>query len=182
MTKVPLLALGMVITGLIICSVQMFFMRPTKNDLKAPINRYFFFAAFGFVVLYYLYIVSLTKTTSTNLILLTNFAPVFTLIVASFFWRKELSYMRNIQQIQSIFLVFVIGGIGSMLLFLNDLQYGAPGNLMGNLIALGVMLVDIFYIIGQIRYIKTYPTSYTGYIVGLIGLGGLLLSLPLLLI
>lgn len=155
--------------GALIASIQLFFLPKKRHFFQAPLNRYFFFTSFGFVVLFYLYLLSLTKTTGTNLILLANFAPVFTLIVASFFWRRELSYMKNFKYIRSIFLVFIVGGIGSMLLFFNDIQNGTSGNIAGNLIALSVMLVDIVYIIGQIRYMKSFPTSFTGYVVSVIG-------------
>jgi len=78
------------------------------------------------VLLYFFYTMSLSLTTSTNVVLLNNFAPVFTLIVALVIWRGEYAYLRSFKYIQQIVFVFLVGGIGSTLLFVNDIRLDNP--------------------------------------------------------
>jgi drug/metabolite transporter (DMT)-like permease len=97
---------------------------------------------------------SLIYTSSTNLIIFNNFAPLLALLVALVLWRDEIPYLKEKSHIFMIVFIFFLGGLGSSLLFYNDIVYGVEGSVKGDLFALLLMSIDVVLVIAQIRYVK----------------------------
>lgn len=98
--------------------------------------------------------ISLHLTSGTHFILLNNFAPVFALLVAIVFWRQQIPYLRHRHTQVVMLVIFLLGSLGSSLLFVDATRDSSAGAVEGDLWALGVIVTDVTLIIAQIRYIR----------------------------
>jgi len=121
---------------------------------KITINGYFVMIIISQAVFLYLMNSSLSLTASTHFILFNNFAPIFALLVAVLLWRNEIPYLQDKQHILWVFLIFLLGSLGSSLLFANTLLNPKAGNITGDLFALAAMVLDVMLVVSQIRYAK----------------------------
>lgn len=127
--------------------------RPT---LTLPYDGSFFALVVGQVGFFYFMNASLIYTSGTNLLLFNTFAPICALVVAAFFWRKDIPYLRQPKVMLMIFLLAVTGGIGSSLLIQNSLQTRDAWSAVGDILAMIAMFFDVLLVIGQIQYIKHF--------------------------
>ncbi|MEQ1849307.1 MAG: HD domain-containing protein [Candidatus Peribacteraceae bacterium] len=128
-------------------------------SLKLPYNHAFLMIVFGQVGFYYFLNASLLYTSATNLLLFNTFAPVIALIIAAFFWRKDIPYLRDPKVMLGIFLLAVMATIGSTLLIQNSSASDRPFSLFGDMLAMVAMFFDVLFVIGQIEYVKHFAKS-----------------------
>lgn len=147
-------ALGGVLTSVVILAIFLLFKQTSYWKPKLKFNTLFVVIIITEVLVIYFFNKSLLYTSSTNLIIFNNFAPLLALLVALVLWRKEIPYLKDRSNILAIVLVFFLGAIGSTLLFYNDILYGAKESIKGDMFALVVMAVDVVLVIAQIRYVK----------------------------
>jgi len=134
------------------------------------------------ILFIYFFNKSLLYTSSTNLIIFNNFAPLLALLVALVLWRKEIPYLKDKSHILAIMFVFFLGAIGSTLLFYNDIMYGAKESVQGDIFALLVMAVDVVLVIAQIRYVKYLQDNQSIFLSLYVYLFIFLLMLPVILL
>ena len=147
-------ALGGVLTSLFILFLFLLFQQKSYWKPKLKFNKLFAVIIITELLFIFFFNKSLLYTSSTNLIVFNNFAPLFALLVALVLWRNEIPYLKDRLHILAILFIFFIGAIGSSLLFYNDIMYGAKQSVKGDLFALLVMSVDMVLVIAQIRYVK----------------------------
>ncbi len=142
--------------GLLISLISLLFFWKQKShwNFKLKLNTLFFMIVITQLLFIYFFNISLRYTSSTNLIIFNNFAPLLALLVALVLWRKEIPYFKDRSHILAIIFVFFMGVMGSSLLFYNDIIYGQNGSIKGNILALLVMSIDVVLVISQIRYVK----------------------------
>jgi drug/metabolite transporter (DMT)-like permease len=109
---------------------------------------------------------------------LNNFAPVFALLVALVFWRQQIPYLRHRHTQRVMLVIFLIGSVGSSLLFVDAAQDSSASTIEGNLWAIGAVLTDVALVIAQIRYIR----QVTPLQVPLVNFYVFLLALPIFLL
>ena len=155
--RMLLLFLGGVIASLLAISL----LKKDKILLsyKLPVNKYLIIIMLLLIVLVFLVMKSLEYTSSTNFVLLNNFSPILALLIAYLFWRKEIIYFKSMVNISLMFLIFIMGSIGSSLLFYNDIISNNNGSLLGNYIAILFMVVDVVFVTSQIKYSKNILNS-----------------------
>ncbi len=141
-----------IIVGLLLAGVAR---RPLK--WKLPYNATFALIIVGEILFTYLINASLLYTSSTNVILLNNFAPVIALIIAAVLWRDTIPYLRDNRHVLAIFGTFIVGSLGSTLLFYNDIKFATDTHLYGDLLGTLTMLVDVVLVIAMIHYVKSLP-------------------------
>ncbi|MCK5538794.1 MAG: DMT family transporter [Bacteroidales bacterium] len=142
--------------GLLISLISLLFFWKQKShwNFKLKLNTLFFMIVITQLLFIYFFNISLRYTSSTNLIIFNNFAPLLALLVALVLWRKEIPYFKDRSHILAIIFVFFMGVMGSSLLFYNDIIYGQNGSIKGDILALLVMSIDVVLVISQIRYVK----------------------------
>jgi len=147
-------ALGGVMSSLFILSLFLLFQQTSYWKPKLRFNTLFALVVLSELLFIYFFNKSLLYTSSTNLIVFNNFAPLLALLVALVLWRNEIPYLKEKSHIFAIFFVFFVGVIGSNLLFYNDIMYGAEESLKGDMFALLVMSIDVVLVVVQIQYVK----------------------------
>ena len=147
-------ALGGVLISLFILFLFLLFQQKSYWKPKLKFNTIFAVIVVTEVLFIYFFNKSLVYTSSTNLIIFNNFAPLLALLVALVLWRNEIPYLKDSSHILAILFVFFIGASGSSLLFYNDIMYGAEESVKGDMFALLVMSIDVVLVIAQIRYVK----------------------------
>jgi len=144
---------------------------------RIPTNHLLALMVIGQGTIWFLMNSSLLYTSGTNTILINNFAPVLSLIVAVLLWRNQIPYLKQKKHILAVFGAFVLGSIGSTLIFYNDFKHATPGNLYGDFLAMLMMIVDVIAIIAMIRYslnLKANQSIYVNtWLCGLIFVGTL---------
>ena len=141
----------LIVSGTLFSLIILFFTK-TKNNYTIPINKYFVFLVISMSLLIFLIIKGLEQTSGTNFILINNFSPILALMIAFVFWRKKIIYLKKKENVVKIFLIFTLGSIGSTLLFYNDIVNNSSENNQGNFIAVIYMVVDVWFIVSQIKY------------------------------
>ncbi len=152
--RVFFIALGGVCISLFVLSLFLLFKQKSYWKPRLKFNILFAIIVLTEVLFIYFFNKSLLYTSSTNLIIFNNFAPLFALLVAVVLWRNEIPYLKDKSHILAIVFIFFTGAIGSSLLFYNDIIYGAKESLKGDMFALLVMSIDVVLVIAQIRYVK----------------------------
>ncbi len=175
-------ALGGVMSSLFILSLFLLFNQKSYWKPKLKFNMLFFVIILTEVLFIYFFNKSLVYTSSTNLIIFNNFAPLLALLVALVLWRNEIPYLKEKSNILAIVLVFFIGAIGSSLLFYNDIMYGAKESLKGDMFALLVMSIDVVLVIAQIRYVKYLQDNQSVFLTLYVYLFVLIVMLPIILL
>lgn len=168
--------------GILLSLFSLFFLKKSIlfKSYKVPFNAYLVSMSIGLAMLTFVMMESLQYTSGTTFILLNNFAPMFAILVALILWKNEIPYLRNRSNILKIIILFFIGGIGSSLLFYNDLTNGKDESLLGNIGGLIYMILDVGLIISQIKYSKLIKDGQS-YFVNLYVFGlGFLLLFPVL--
>jgi GTP pyrophosphokinase len=128
-------------------------------SFKLPYTSLFFVIVLGEMVFTYLMNSSLIYTSSTNVILLNNFAPVIALIIAALFWREQIPYLRQTRNLVAIFLLFIVGSLGSTLLFYNDIRFATAEHIWGDTLGMFMMITDVCLVIAMIRYVQKLPVG-----------------------
>ena len=122
---------------------------------QIPLNGTFMILLGSELAILFLFVTSLQYTSSTSFIILNNLGPIFALVIAVMFWRRELAYAQRASHLISIFGLFVLGSFGSSLLFVNDMaSQNLPYSVLGNSLALGFLIFDIAFTIAHIRYVR----------------------------
>jgi len=179
----PSLRLFLICLGALGISLLLYFTfgKITKQKLSIrSLNYYFFLIVGGALLFNYLSNISLTYTSSTNHILINNFAPIIALMIAAFLWRKEIPYLKKMNNIIYIFLIFIMGSLGGVLLFYNDIQYASDLVLYGNLLLILVMLSDVMVVIGEIKAVSTSKKNISSVLNVYVYTAMTLISLPFL--
>jgi len=144
-------AIGMTILFLIIKKI----LAPRKKEqLRLPKNIHLLNMIVGDAGWMYFTAAGLLYTTSTNMLLLQNFAPVLTLLIAAILWRHTIPYLKDSKHMVWIFLVFLLGSTGSSLIIFNSIQSPGVASVRGDILSIIMMMFDTLLIIGQIRFIK----------------------------
>jgi drug/metabolite transporter (DMT)-like permease len=130
-------------------------------QMRLPYSPAFLMIVFGQVGFYYFLNASLLYTSATNLLLFNTFAPVIALIIAAFFWRHRIPYLREPRVMLGIFLLAVLATIGSTLLIQSGVSDNRPFSLFGDILAMLAMLFDVLFVIGQIEYVKQFARTNT---------------------
>jgi guanosine-3',5'-bis(diphosphate) 3'-pyrophosphohydrolase len=163
--KVFLYSLGVMISSIILIFIyklieKLFKKKYSPKTLNIPFDKHLFFIIFSSFLVTYFMSLSLNITTSTNYLILNNFAPIFALIIAFIFWRLEIPYLKNKTTALSIFLVFFIGIMGVTSVLYDDL-FNKNLSILGGVYALMAMITEVLLVISQIRYSKKIST-YNG--------------------
>jgi|GEM_PF-106561 len=157
--RIFLKAIGGLVPSIMIGLFLFPLLQKRKASWSLPKNSLFVTIIVGEILFTYLINSSLLYTSSTNVILLNNFAPVISLIIAAILWRSSIPYLRKNRYVAAIFLAFVVGSIGSTLLFYNDIKHATQGQLYGDFLGTLTMLTDVFLVIAMIRYVQKLPTN-----------------------
>jgi len=147
-------AVGGVLISIVVLLLFLLFKQTSYWKPKLKFNILFALIILTELLFIYFFNKSLVYTSSTNLIIFNNFAPLLALLVALVLWRKEIAYFKDKSHVLAILFVFLLGAIGSSLLFYNDIMYGAKESIKGDMFALLVMVIDVVLVIAQIRYVK----------------------------
>jgi drug/metabolite transporter (DMT)-like permease len=132
----------------------LFFHQAKKIQWTLPLNKWLFFIILGKFLFLYFTNFSLMYTSGTNMVLLESFAPVFALIIAIVLWREKIPYLKQRKNIPLITGAFLLGSIGSSLLFYNDIKEGTALHIYGDILAILLMFADTFLVVSQIQYAK----------------------------
>jgi len=136
------------------------FLRQRKlPKLSLPYEHTFFLIVIGQVGFMYFMNASLIYTSGTNLLLFNNFAPLIALIIAAFFWRKDIPYLKQPRVMMSIFLLAITAGIGSSLLMRNSFALESSWTVVGDILAMCATFFDVMLVVGQIQYIKSFQKT-----------------------
>ncbi|MBI2453126.1 HD domain-containing protein [Candidatus Peregrinibacteria bacterium] len=179
MLRVPLKAIGGLITSIFFILFVYKSIQRRKIKITLPWNKIFALIVVGEALFSYMMNSSLIYTSGTNVILLNNFAPVISLIIAAVLWRDQIPYLKEKSNALAIFATFVIGSLGSTLLFYNDIRYSDATSITGNILATLNMLSDVVLVIALIQYIKNCKIKDTAILTFNIFIPILLISLPL---
>ena len=175
-------AVGGVLISLFIIFLFLLFNQKSYWKPKIKFNVLFWMIILTEILFIYFFNKSLVYTSSTNLIVFNNFAPLLALLVALVLWRNEIPYLKDKSHILSIIFVFLVGAIGSSLLFYNDIMYGAEESVKGDLFALLVMSIDVVLVIVQIRYVKYLQDNQSIFLNFYVYLFILIVMLPIILL
>jgi drug/metabolite transporter (DMT)-like permease len=129
-----------------------------KMNWRLPYTSLFALIIVGEVFFTYFINASLVYTSGTNVILLNNFAPVLALIIAAFFWRDRIPYLRKTSSVAAMLLTFTIGSIGTTLLFYNSRSVSVT-NVYGDFLGTLMMLTDVILVTAMIRYVQFLKVS-----------------------
>jgi len=180
--RVFFIALGGVLTSFVILLLFLLFKQKSYWKPKLHFNTLFAIVVMTELLFIYFFNKSLIYTSSTNLIILNNFAPLLALLVALILWRKEIPYFKDKSHILAILLIFFIGAIGSSLLFYNDIVYGVEGSIKGDIFALILMSIDVVLVVAQIRYVKYLQENQSVFLNLYVYLFILIVMLPIILL
>jgi drug/metabolite transporter (DMT)-like permease len=153
-SRIFLIVLGGAGSSFLILFIFLLFKQKSYWKPKLKINTLFTLIILGELLFIYLSNKSLIFTSGTNFIIFNNFAPLIALLIALLLWRKEIPYLKDRLHIFLIILIFLIGAIGSSLLFYNDILMGDEGTIKGNFLALFATVADVLLVVAQIRYVK----------------------------
>ncbi len=154
-----LLGIGVVIPSVLIYITRSAFKKRSWPKFTLPYDWSFLILVIGQVGYMYFKNASLVYTTGTNLLLFNNFSPLLSLVIAAFFWRRDIPYFKQPRVMFWIFLLAVTAGIGSALLVHNNLQLSHSSSILGDALAMISTFFDILMTIGQIQYIKRFPKT-----------------------
>lgn len=153
-----LLALGVVIPSAIVYVCRSLLKRRELPRLRLPYDATFLLLVIGQVGYMYFKNASLIYTSGTNLLLFNNFSPLLTLLIAAFFWRREIPYFKRPRTMLWIFLLAVLAGLGSSLL----VSGGAASSslsIVGDVLAMVSTFFDVLLTVGQIQYLKKFAKT-----------------------
>jgi drug/metabolite transporter (DMT)-like permease len=122
--RVLFISLGGMAISLFVLLVFLLFKQKSYWKPKLKVNTLFVLIIVTQLLFIYFFNKSLLYTSSTNLIIFNNFAPLLALFVALVLWRKEIPYLKDTSHTLSIIFVFSLGVVGTTLLFYNDILYG----------------------------------------------------------
>jgi len=174
--------LGGAFVSMVILLIFLLFKQKSYWKPKLKFNTVFMVVIVTEIVFIYFFNKSLLYTSSTNLIIFNNFAPLLALVVALVLWRKEIPYFKDMSHILAIFFVFLVGVLGASLLFYNDILYGAEESTKGNMFALLVMSIDVVLVIAQIRYVKYLQDNQSVFLNLYVYLSVLIVMIPIILL
>lgn len=154
-----LMSLGATVTTALLIPIWKGIAPRRHLTLRIPRNFYLGGIIVGQALFLYFISASLLYTTSTNFALLSNFSPVFALLVAALFWRRSIPYLRDPRHMLWIFLIFMTGSTGGSLIIYHSLRFASPQTILGDVLALCAMAADVLVITSQIRYVKLIPKA-----------------------
>jgi drug/metabolite transporter (DMT)-like permease len=153
-SRILFIAFGGALSSVVILLLFLLFKQKSYWKPKLQINTLLVLIIIGELLFIYLSNKSLMFTSGTNFIIFNNFAPLLAVLVAIVLWRNEIPYLKEKSHIALIVLVFFIGGLGSSLIFYNDISLGLEGTIDGNFLALLATSADVLLVVAQIRYVK----------------------------
>ncbi len=153
-----LLGLGVVLPSAIFYFLLSLFKQRKLPSFRLPYDATFLLLVIGQVGYMYFKNASLIYTSGTNLLLFNNFSPLLGLIIAAFFWRRDIPYFGQARTMFWIFLLAIMAGIGSSLLAYG---HGSSSTLsiVGDVLAMISTFFDVLMTIGQIQYIKKFAKT-----------------------
>lgn len=154
-----LLGIGVLVPSALMYAFKLLRRNPVRQKFALRYDRYFVLLVVGQIGYMYFKNASLLYTSGTNLLLFNNFAPLIGLLVASFFWRKDISYLREPRNILFIFLLAIAAGIGSSMLVYDGTISHHSTSILGDALAMISTFFDVLMTIGQIEYIKRFRTT-----------------------
>lgn len=154
-----LLGIGVLLPSFVMYSCRYLVQHKKIPKFSINYNGAFLALIIGQVGHMYFKNASLMYTSGTNLLLFNNFSPLLGLIVAAFFWRKEIPYLKQPRNMLIVFLLGVLGGLGSSLLVYNESQLTLSYSVLGDIFAMISMFFDLLLVIGQIQYLKSFPKT-----------------------
>ena len=157
LARVFFMSVGILLISVLLLFVQLMLRlvrRVPHVPLLIPRNKELLGIIIGAAVFTYFLNASLVFTTSTNFILFNNFSPTFALLIAVVFWRDSIPYLKDPRHMLWIFLLFLLGSMGSSLLIYSDIHHPSIGTVYGDLLGMVAMAADTLYVIAQIRYMK----------------------------
>ncbi|MBP9773696.1 MAG: HD domain-containing protein [Candidatus Peribacteraceae bacterium] len=154
-----LLGIGVLIPSALIYLFRLLRRKRLDVSFALPYDRYFILLVVGQIGYMYFKNASLLYTSGTNLLLFNNFAPLIGLLIASFFWRKDISYLREPRNILFIFMLAIAAGIGSSMLVYNGTISHQSTSIAGDALAMISTFFDVLMTIGQIEYIKRFRST-----------------------
>ena len=157
-----------------------FFIDKTIKKVKLSYNKLFFIIVFWYISFTYLLSLGLMYTTSTNVILINNFAPVLSIILAVLLWRSEIPYLKDKKHVLMIFWIFIIWSIWSSLLFYNDIRHWTQENLFWDFMWILLMIADVILVVALIRYAKSFKWNENSILNININLAIIIASIPLI--
>ncbi len=161
--------------------IVVFKRRLIKSLYKIPINGAFKLLIIAKLLFAFLSVVSLQYTSGTSFILLNNFAPIFSLLIAFIFWRSSVLYLQDKKNIIKMFIIFLLGSIGTSLIFYKDIVVGGVLSLWGNIFAILTMLSDVLFMTVVIRYAPSLKNNQSYFVNFYLYLASFLCFLPFLL-
>lgn len=153
--RVFLKATGGLLPSLVLGIIVAWSIQRKPVNFRLPYNKIFAVIVIGELLFAYFMNSSLIFTSGTNMILINSFAPVIGLIIAAIFWRDQIPYLRQSKHFMKVFMLFVLGSIGSSFIFYNDIRFATSEHLWGDTLSMMTMLADVFLVIAMIRYVKS---------------------------
>ncbi len=153
-----LLSLGVVLPTAVLYCIGSLFKRRALPPIRLPYDATFLLLVIGQVGYMYFKNASLIYTSGTNLLLFNNFSPLLGLIIAAFFWRRDIPYFRQPRTMLWVFLLAIMAGIGSSLLVYGHDSSSAL-SIIGDVLAMISTFFDVIMTIGQIQYIKKFAKT-----------------------
>lgn len=130
--------------------------RIQRCSIALPKSVYLFNIIIGYILFTYFLNASLQFTTSTNFILFNSFSPVLALLVGAILWRSSIPYLQEPHKILWVFLIFILGSIGSTMIIYSSWHQSGGSSLFGDMLGLLAMAADTLLVVSQIRYIKIF--------------------------
>ncbi len=185
LSEIPLdIRMGLLFFGgvLFMLSVILVFKRNVIKSLyKIPINGAFKLLIIAKLLFAFLSVVSLQYTSGTSFILLNNFAPIFSLLIAFIFWRSSVVYLNDKKNVAKMFVIFLLGSIGTSLIFYKDIVSGGVLSFWGNIFAILTMLSDVLFMTVVIKYAPSLKDNQSYFVNFYLYLASFLCFLPFLL-
>jgi len=185
LSEIPLdIRMGLLFFGgvLFMLSLILVFKRTLIKSLyKIPINSAFKLLIIAKLLFAFLSVMSLQYTSGTSFILLNNFAPIFSLLIAFIFWRSSVLYLQDKKNVIKMFIIFLLGSIGTSLIFYKDIVSGGILSLWGNIFAILTMLADVLFMTVVIRYAPSLKDNQSYFVNFYLYLASFLCFLPFLL-
>lgn len=125
-------------------------------NIRLPKSVHLFNIIIGYILFTYFLNASLQFTTSTNFILFNSFSPVLALLVGATLWRSSIPYLQEPNKILYVFLIFLMGSIGSTMIIYSSWYQSGGSSLFGDALGLLAMAADTLLVVSQIRYIKIF--------------------------
>jgi GTP pyrophosphokinase len=154
-----LLGIGAVVPAGLIYVFRSIIRERKLPSLHLPYDSSFILLLIGQVGYMYFKNASLMYTSGTNLLLFNNFAPLIGLVIAAFFWRRDIAYFKQPSTMLTIFLLAVFAGAGSSLLVYNNALISDSWSIVGDALAMVSTFFDVLMTIGQIQYIKNFQKT-----------------------